>query len=250
MTPEPDRRAHLRAAILAVVIAVNGWVAIPIGPRITEKDLAKADAKEQVDEWMGLLDRVGVTRAQFETFVVKGSGFFVDLDNTVSKPIRPVNQLFRTNQSWALFTGADRTPMRFAVRGYTADGTERLLFRRLDPDATFLGGVLNFRRVRGIYDIDKEDLPKRYKVLTRWIATRAFEEHPDLVAVEVLQEEQRTPLPGQAADPAVKLRHRMKVTREDLMAPHKRVKPLPGADAVAPHAPGDNPPQGHGGATP
>lgn len=212
----PQRRAHIRGAILALVLAVNGWVALPIGPRVTEKDLLKADAREQVDEWMSFLGPLGVTREGFENFVVKGSGFFVDLDHTVSTPIHPVNQLFRTGQSWALFSGADRTPLRFIVRGYTADGSQRTLFRRLDSEATFLGGVLNFRRVRGIYDLDRAELPKRYKILARWIAVRAFDAYPDLEAVEILQEEQRTPLPGQKPDLSVKQRYKVRVTRESL----------------------------------
>ncbi len=235
--------------MLALVIAVNGWVAIPIGPRVTEKDLARGDVKEQVDEWMGMLSKVGVTRPQFETFVLKGSGFFVDLDNTVSKPIHPFNQLLRTGQNWALFTGADRTPLRFALRGYTEDGTIVPLFRRLDPDATFMSDILNFRRVRGLYDLDRDEIPRRYKIFSRWVATRAFQAHPELVAVEVLQEEQRTPLPGQKPDMTVKQRFKFKVTREDLVPGPKALQD-PSTPPPPPGPPGENPPASHGGQLP
>lgn len=249
MSLTPDAWAHFRGVALAVVIAANAWVAIPIGPRVTAKDLARGEVKEQVDEWMSMLSALGITRAQFETFVVKGSGFFVDLDNTVSKPIHPFSQILRTGQNWALFTGADRTPLRFTLRGITADGTIVPLFRRLDPDATFLGDILNFRRVRGIYDLERDEIPKRYRNLTRWIATRAFQAHPELVSIEVFQEEQRTPLPGQKADLSVKQRFKFKVTREDLMpAP----TPVDGQESAPPPlgAPAEDPAATHGGQVP
>lgn len=235
--------------MLAVVILANAWVALPIGPRTTEKDLTRGDVKEQIDEWMGMLSKLGVTRPQFETFVVKASGFFVDVDNAVSKPIHPFNQLFRTGQNWALFTGADRTPLRFTLRGYTADGTIVPLFRRLDPEATYLSELLNFRRVRGLYDLDRDEIPKRYKIFSRWIAAKAFESHPDLVAIEVFQEEQRTPLPGQKPDLSVKQRFKFRVNREDVVPAPKALESAPAA-AAAPDEPGEALPPSHGGQVP
>lgn len=206
----------IRAALLLAVILAHGVVAIPSGPRVTAASLRTEAAQREVEVWMRLAGPLGFSREGFEATVITASDRWVSANEVVSKPIRAVLRVFRQGQSWGLFAATDRDPLRLEVRGRTADGTERLLYRRLSREHTFLRPWLDFRRVRGVFDLSSKTLPPRYKNFGRWVAARAFEAHPDLVEVTVTQVEFQVRLPHEPPDPSTREKYTMVLQRDDL----------------------------------
>lgn len=209
--PWPD----VRAALLAVVLVAHGLVALPIGPRITEKSLTDPRAQDEVAAWMRLAGPLGFTKASFEQTLIVWSDRLVTADATITAPFKPVMHATRTGQGWALFANPDVDPLRFEVRGTFEDGSTRLLFARLDPDATWMSDVFAFRRVRGVYDLGGKGQPPRYVNLCRWVADRAFDDFPDLAKVEIVQVEHRTNLPWQPPFPDTAERYKQVIRRSD-----------------------------------
>ena len=208
------QRAQLRAVLLAIVIATQGWIALPIGPKVTQESIRSDNGKREVDAWMKLAGPLGFTRESFETTVIEWSSWLVELDKVVSAPIRPVLHTIRIGQGWALFSAADDDPLTFQIRGRTFDGEERLLFSRLDPDHEFLKPVFGFRRVRGIYDLGRKTMPPRYHNMAKWAANRAFATYEDLEFVEIVQIEVINKPPGVPPDPTTKERFRLLFERD------------------------------------
>lgn len=209
----PDWRS-VRAGLLALVIGAHGIVALPIGPRVTLDSLRSERGASEVDAWMKLAAPLGFTRESFEETVVRWSTRLVDADAFITAPIKKVLHVFGQGQSWGLFASTDRDPQRLEVRGIRADGTEVVLYRRRDADARFLGEVLDYRRVRGVYDLGSKTLPPRYKNLCKWVAQRAFAAYPDLTEVKITQVLIQVRLPSEPPDPATSEKFTLSFQRE------------------------------------
>ncbi len=209
----------VRAGLLLLVIGAHLLVALPIGPRVTRSSLKSEVGQSEVDVWMRLAGPLGFTRDGFEETVLTWSDRLVTTDEVITAPVRAVLRVFRQGQSWGLFAGTDRTPQRIEVRGKTADGTEVLLYRRLDRDHSFLRPWLDFRRVRGVYDLSGKSVPPRYKNFCSWVAERAFEAYPELVEVTVTQVQIEVRLPSEPPDARTKELYTQVRTRPSPEAP-------------------------------
>lgn len=207
----------VRAALILVVVVAHGLVAIPIGPRTTAESLATEHGRREIDVWMRLAGPLGFTREGFEDVVVTWSDRLVTADDLLTKPIKKVLHVFGQGQAWALFAGTDRDPIRLEVVGRRSDGAEVLLYRRLEGSARFLSPVLDYRRVRGVYDLSSKSLPPRYKNFCRYVARRAFETYPDLTEVTVRQAEVQVRLPHEAPDPSVSYKYALGFQRAQLL---------------------------------
>ncbi len=209
----------VRAGLLLLVIGAHLLVALPIGPRVTRSSLKSDVGQSEVDVWMRLAGPLGFTRQGFEETVLTWSDRLVTTDEMITAPVRAVLRVFRQGQSWGLFAGTDRTPQRIEVRGKTADGAEVLLYRRLDPEHDFLRPWLDFRRVRGVYDLSGKSVPPRYKNFCSWVADRAFAAYPELVEVTVTQVQIEVRLPSEPPDPRTKDMYTQVRTRHSVDTP-------------------------------
>lgn len=208
-----SRWPQIRTALLTVVIVSHGIVALPIGPPVTDKSLNSERGRAEVDAWMRIAGPLGFSREGFVDAVKLWSERLVATDRLLTSPIKPVMRLTRTGQSWALFATPDDDPQCLEIRGVTASGDTRLLYRRLDPDHTFLRPQLDFRRVRGVYDLTGTSKPARYKNFAAWAGAAALAAYPDLEAVEIAQKRTYTTLPGAPRDPRIDERHHVRIDR-------------------------------------
>ena len=214
-----QRWPQIRAAILAVVIAINLVVAVPWGPRITERSLAKPIAQDEIRNWLGFLHSLGVDMSQedFEGWVIWASNAIADVDQTLQAPIKPIKRITGTGQAWALFATPDSRPASLEISGRQGDdGDFELLFRRHDPEHNLLGIYLSFRRVRGIYDGQSAKPGRPYRNFNRWIARTIFEMRPDLDRVRVQFKRRHTVPPTREPDPTVKTEHGRIIRKENL----------------------------------
>ena len=208
-----------RAGLLAVVIAINLFIAVPWGPRITEDSLKKPIAADEVTGWMTLLDSLGVpmSRATFERLVVQVSGAIYTVDQAIQAPVKPLMRITGTGQAWALFSTPDSRPARLEIDGRTGDhGPFEPLYKRWDPDHAMLSSQLTFRRIRGVYDGQSNSPGRAYRNFNRWVARQIFQRRPDLDRVRIRFIRTHTVPPTSPPDPEISEEHARIVRKERL----------------------------------
>ena len=99
------------------------------------------------------------------------------VQRAVMTPFAWIPRRLRFTQRFALFQAADADRFRLEVRGRTAAGEERIVFRAGD-DGEYTS-LLTQRRVRGVWN--PTDHPtSQYTAFTGWFADRVLADHPDL----------------------------------------------------------------------
>lgn len=212
--PAPTRRAHVRAALLLLLIVAQALIALPFGPKVTAKTISTPAAQREVDAWMRLAAPLGFTREGFEAAIIEGSRILVDGDRVYISPITRQFKQVALGQAWALFAVPTDTPRRLEVRGVT-DTDRLLLYKRHDPEHQSLGSVFNYRRVRGIYDKGKRT--GAYRRLFEWSAARMFQEDPSLQVVEMIQRERRVGAPWEDLPTSETTTLRHTIRRDELL---------------------------------
>lgn len=210
--------AHVRAAILAVVVLVHGIKVAPLPHKVHPHELKDPVAKEEVARWSERLSSLGYTIEPDELGerVVDVTDGISRVHRGLTAPFRPIMRWTGTNQGWALFANPDTHPSRFRIDGIDAAGERRILFQNGDPEHTWMLPQLKHRRIRPIFDAApvrrRPNAP--YRRLGAWLWERAQEDHPDLVAIELVMLETHPVPPGskkKARKP--KARHKTKVPK-------------------------------------
>lgn len=110
--------------------------------------------------------------------------------NVVLRPFRFIGDTFVLTQRWNLFSSADTVRDRLwleEARG--APGTEfHLLYRAHDAEHAYAQRLLEYRRVRGAWNIKGEGPRESYATFARWISRRILLERPESSAVRVRME--------------------------------------------------------------
>jgi hypothetical protein len=185
------RVSHLRAALIGLALLGHGVYALPLPRKITAEELAKPDHQRDLDLWTGWVTALGLPleRADLARITIEGSTALGTLHDTLKKPWAPLFGLVGVNQAWALFASATTHPDRLVV-AIQADGSTEWtpILRRLDPCCGWHEAELEYRRIRGVWDGQNDKMRPGYKGLTKWIARRAFDEHPEAARVRVYLE--------------------------------------------------------------
>ena len=110
-----------------------------------------------------------------------------DLQTTLLVPFRPIKDLFDVSQRWSVFstTGGVRYRMCVEARAH-AEPTWTLLYRAQDSEYAFLGDMLEYRRVRNVYNPSRSIGAKStYPAFVSWLAREIFEREPRFEEVRV-----------------------------------------------------------------
>ena len=214
---EPTLWAKIRAALLALLLLSQVFLALPMPHKVSESTLRRPEAKEELSRWMSLIRGVGLdwTRDQVKTELIAWTHWLADTHKTASIPLKPARKYLGIGQSWALFAAPDTHPNRLEVAA-RVDGDWQLVFRRLDPEHTLLSSQISFRRVRGVHDSVGNRPGKVYRAFCDLIAEGVFEQHPDADAIRVRMYRHHITPPHKPADDAVHLRHTIVVSRDEL----------------------------------
>lgn len=207
---------HVRAALLAAVIGLQGLAALPLPSRISEKDLANPVVKEELERWVDLINGLGVsmTEAQLLALIDPPTELAKEVRSTLVAPIKPVNRLLGIQQGWGVFGTPDTWPHALVIEGRVGPGhPRRTLYRSLDPEHRWSRDLLRFRRVRALY-APGNNRPPGWNGFASWIAERAFRDHPDLNDIWVFAERSHVTLPGEAPDSTVLVRFSQRERRE------------------------------------
>ena len=209
MTPR-SRWEHARAGVIALVLLAHGIYALPLPPGVSERRVAEAPFQRDLDPWLHLfaLLHLPVDRPALQTFVVRSSSALHTLHTTLKAPFAPAMDLVGANQAWALFAATTVTPDRLEV-AIRRGGSRKweVVLRRLDPCCTWREPMLEYRRIRGVWDGMREAPRAGYKGLTKWIAARAFDDFPDATEVRVRLVRRTLSLPGDPPIDDVSFKH-------------------------------------------
>jgi len=199
--------ARSRGFVLAIVIAVHGFAALPLPHSVKPAMMRSPVAQAEFERWSTLLSRVGIQRnaTQLQADAVKIGTQTAKLRKQALAPFSPMFRHTGTGQGWSFFNTPDAYPDRLRVEA-RIDGGWSLLFEALSEEADFLAPQLTYRRVRGVYDGNTDRPGASYNHLVDWIAEEAFDHFPDVDRVRVSFVRTHTTAPGQTPDP-------MKTTR-------------------------------------
>lgn len=208
--------AHLRAAAIGLVLLGNAIYALPLPVALSKAQMREEGRQQDVTTWKTVLGAVGVQveRETIEEWILWYARSGNDLHNTLKAPFKPLFGLLGANQAWALFASATTRPERLVVEIQTEPGGPWVpVLRRLDPCCTWRDDQVRYRRIRGVWDGQKDRPRTPYKNLQRWLADRALEDFPEARRVKVGLERTWSVYPWEDPDPRVERRHERIVER-------------------------------------
>lgn len=221
MEPTPSLVARGRAVVITLALLFHGIAALPLPHVVTAADLQNPVSREEVADWARRLGALGwaVTPEHLGEQVIAVTAAIGGAHRALLAPARPLFRLTGTGQGWALFANPDTHPARLQIRVWRegSDGPE-IWFQHLDPASDHDAALLTYRRVRGVYDAGGfRSKPSRpYRRFAEWISRRILRDEPSITRVEVRTLRTHTTLPGEPLDPAVEVRHVVKVLRSGI----------------------------------
>jgi hypothetical protein len=142
-----------------------------------------------------------------------------DLQAALLAPWRPIKDIFAINQRWAMFSTTGGIRYRMWVEARTAlAGSWTLLYRAQDPEHTFLGDTLGYRRVRNVYNPSRRIGAKStYPAFVSWIAREIFEREPQFDEVRVRMERGRILAQGEGFEPMSEFDYELVRRRDEVL---------------------------------
>jgi hypothetical protein len=103
-------------------------------------------------------------------------------------PFSWIGEGLAIHQRWSLFSSADAARFRMWVEGREREKPWQILFRPHDPAHAYQANVIEYRRLRGAWNLYKQGPNPGYPYFVDWIARTAFLDpnlHSDLVRVRM-----------------------------------------------------------------
>lgn len=100
-------------------------------------------------------------------------------------PVRDLGQALLINQRWSLFRNAKKARHRLWIEGRHGARRWTVLYRPHDAQHQWFASGLQYRRVRGAWNLGRMGGGPSYEAFAAWISQRLLREQPDLSAVRV-----------------------------------------------------------------
>jgi len=185
------------------VIVLNVTAAMPLPGPIKKSALDDPAVIEEFNKWIGILGTFGyhTTKQELAEDVLLLSNGSRAVRKQLMRPFRPFFAFTKTHQGWGLFAYPDSHPftMEIAARASSQEKWETL-YRSQDSEHQWSGGLLHFRRVRGMYNPSAKKTPGPYNRVVTLLANRIFDEFPQHNQVRVRFLRARTWIPGEPVD--------------------------------------------------
>lgn len=210
----------VRALLVGIVLLYQVLDTIPL-PDVTRRDLRRPIARAEITRWTGVAQSFGLAVAEEDTteFALLLGGGAGRFRKTVLRPAWPFKRITGTGQAWGLFAYPDPFAGRLVISGRPEQGEWRELYRAPSEGESWLVDLVQYRRIRGIYD-DNGDRPRpggMHKALTRWLSREIFTRHPSLDEVEIRLDLVEVRLPGEGEEPLEAPRHARVERRDERM---------------------------------
>jgi hypothetical protein len=112
------------------------------------------------------------------------------VQHTLMWPVRWVGPLLRIGQRWALYQAPGKSPWRMWIEGRAWSGRWVIVYRAGDPDHTEDSDILDYGRIRGVWEVTSE-APAQFGAFADWITARVLDRHPEFSGVRVRMEKVR-----------------------------------------------------------
>jgi hypothetical protein len=213
--PKIDRWPQIRAAIIAYVVVFNVLAAIPTPGNITQETLDRPINRAELTRWVRLFRSVGIDTDE-KSLGDWYLGFAKSMENArawVVKPIDPWMQFTQTWQGWRLFGMPDERPYALKI-AVLRKGESEVIYQSGDWDKRWNASLLEYRRVRALYNPGGSGPPNTYTGFGARISDQIFEEMPDVDRVTISHLQSHTTLPGEPPDPKVEEVHLIQFNRK------------------------------------
>ncbi len=156
-------------------------------------------AASELDAWHGTLSDAGLVgdRQSFEDGLFQAAVATVRLHKKLTQPFQSYYSLAGTKQGWRMFIVPMTRPAALRIEGQsTADGEWFPMYIHHSQQHDFVATQLRYSRTRPVlFALAWPRNRGRYARLGQYVADRAFKEHPDLHAVQLVWERRRSPRP-------------------------------------------------------
>jgi hypothetical protein len=180
---------HLRAALISLTMLSQCVSALPKRPLDAEQ-LARPEARRNM-RWLGAALHLfrKPDPAELERLVIELSQGQVALRNRLLTPVAPLIHATAVRQQWHLFLTAKDQVYRLRIDAKNAEtqagGAWRTVYRTNQTDLLGLADVLDYRRLRGVYNPSRAGVHAQYATFVDWLMQRVWSEHPELGALRV-----------------------------------------------------------------
>jgi len=187
-----------RAVILAVALALHCVAACPIEP-VDHGLMSRPANQRQLRAIAAQATALGLphTTSEVEARVLAVSSAWRTFSDLALTPVRPFHELTATHQRWGLFTTASPERYRMYVEVHRPNTPWQLVYRPQDPHADELAGVLEYRRVRGVWNPGSHGIRAPYPGFVTFVARRLFRRHADIDLVRIRMEKLSFLHPGE-----------------------------------------------------
>jgi hypothetical protein len=177
--------AYVRAALLTLVLCSQCISALPSRALNTER-LSRPEGQRALRVLEKVLRPLGApARETIEGLLITGSERAVAARAALLSPLSAVFQSVAIHQQWRLFLSAHKQVFRLRIDTRAADADWTLVYRANQEDTLGLAPLLDYRRLRGIYNPTMQRVHREYPGFSRFIARRILDQHPELAAVRV-----------------------------------------------------------------
>lgn len=114
-----------------------------------------------------------------------------ELQGRLLAPFAPIASAFGIyGENWALFATTGGTRNRIHVEARRQGSRDfTLLYRVHDADHRYLAQMLEYRRVRNIWNPHRSGLSQGYEPFAHWLIQRTLRDHPEFDAVRIRMQE-------------------------------------------------------------
>jgi hypothetical protein len=122
---------------------------------------------------------------------------YLSVRDKVVAPFEPYSTYAGVRQSWRMFVGPQRFPVRIEV-SVREGGDWRKVYESRAPEDAWLHPIFEKYRMRRVVYATAWDNPRHFKHLCDWIATQAARDFPNATEVMIRHLRYRTPTPAEA----------------------------------------------------
>jgi hypothetical protein len=183
--------------VLAVLV-----LAFPSPPSNMQREAwDNPTVQSEFQAWAERLKSVGVqkTPRELDQTLYAMAQRYHAVRTEVIAPFQPYVTYAGVRQSWHLFAGPQRFPVRIEV-SVREGGQWRKVYETRSVEHTWRGDLFDRYRLRRVISMSTWKSPQQFQMLCDWIAKQAARDFPAATEVMIRQFRYRTPTPAEAIE--------------------------------------------------
>ncbi len=190
----------LRAIFVAYHVVAISLMAFPSPPsNMSRGAWENPTVQNEFAMWAERLHTIGIhkTPKELDSDLYALAKSYLKGREKVLAPFEPYGDYAGARQSWRMFSGPQRYPIRLEI-SVNVGGEWRKVYESCSDEFAWRGDLLNRYRMRRVVHSTAWDNQKHFKQFCDWIATLATHDFPEASEVMVRHLRYRTPTPEEA----------------------------------------------------